>query len=101
MYKEFGNASIDEYDSLTVKNEYTYKDISFNQTSNLVDTFKVTLVSSHHSKDNNGEDIVTIINEEEQINLKYEYDSAGRIIAINQYRNDSNFIGYYPIAIYQ
>lgn len=101
LNKKFDDNSVNEYDSLTVKNEYTYKDAQLNQTTNLVDTFKVTLVTSHYSKDSSGKEIVTAINEEEQLNLEYKYDSAGRITAINQYRNDSDFIGYYPIAIYQ
>lgn len=83
---DYQNASIE------VKNEYTYKDIDSSQTTKLIETFKATLITT----DGNG-----ISTTEELINLKYKYDSAGRITTIYEYRL-SGVSGYYhPIALYE
>lgn len=83
---DYQNASIE------VKNEYTYKNVDSSQTTKLIETFKATLITT----DENG-----ISTTEELINLKYKYDSAGRITTIYEYRL-SGVSGYYhPIALYK
>lgn len=78
--------------SIEVKNEYTYKNVDSSQTTKLIETFKATLITT----DENG-----VSTTEELINLKYKYDSAGRIITIYEYRL-SGISGYYhPIALYE
>ncbi len=78
--------------SITVKNEYTYKDVSASQTTKLVETFKATWIMTDENN---------ITTTRELINLKYKYDSLGRITTVYEYRNSSDFTGYYPIALYQ
>ena len=78
--------------SIEVKNEYTYKDVNSSQTTKLIERFKATLITT----DENG-----FSTTEELINLKYKYDSAGRIITIYEHRG-SVANGYdHPIALYE
>lgn len=78
---------------LCLKNEYTYKNPSNTQTSRLVDTYTSTIY--YVSKENSN---IVILN---QLELKYDYDSAGRITMISVPDSDNETTGYSPVNMYE
>lgn len=85
--------------SVTVCNEYTYKNASTTRETRLIDTYisTITLETETMGEDGNLTHSSEIV---KQINLKYDYDEAGRITRISQYFNEGNFTGYFPISFY-
>ena len=85
--------------SVTVCNEYTYKNASATRETRLVDTYisTITLETDTVDEDGNSTHSTEVV---KQINLKYDYDEAGRIIRISQYLSEEDFTGYFPIYFY-
>lgn len=77
--------------SLNLKNEYTYKNASDNQTTRLVDTFTSTV----YWESENETEILR------SVSLKYDYDEAGRITMISVPENPNNPTAYTPVNIYK
>lgn len=77
--------------SLSLKNEYTYKNASDNQTTRLVDTFTSTV----YWESENETEILR------SVSLKYDYDEAGRITMISVPENPNNPTAYTPVNIYK
>ena len=78
---------------LCLKNEYTYKNPSDTQTSRLVDTYTSSI---YYESTVNGNK--AILNE---LKLKYDYDSSGRISMISIPNPDDETAGYCPVNIYE
>ena len=78
---------------LCLKNEYTYKNPSDTQTSRLVDTYTSSI---YYESTVNGNK--AILNE---LKLKYDYDSSGRISMISIPNPDDETSGYCPVNIYE
>ncbi len=77
--------------SLSLKNEYTYKNPSASQITRLIDTYTSTVYL-----ESAGETEIL-----RQIALKYDYDSAGRITMISVPDSDNEITGYYPVNMYE
>lgn len=77
--------------SLSLKNEYTYKNASDNQTTRLVDTFTSTVYWESETE-------TKILR---SVSLKYDYDEAGRITMISVPENPNNPTTYTPVNIYK
>lgn len=85
--------------SVTVCNQYTYKNASAVRETRLVDTYisTITLETETMGEDGNLTHSTEVV---KQINLKYDYDEAGRIARISQYFSEEGASGYYPIYYY-
>ena len=85
--------------SVTVCNQYTYKNASAARETLLVDTYisTITLETETMGEDGNLTHSTEVV---KQINLKYDYDEAGRIARISQYFSEEGASGYYPIYYY-
>lgn len=77
--------------SLSMKNEYTYKNPSDTQTTRLVDTY----TSSVYFEADSEKEVLR------QIDLKYDYDSAGRITMISIPDSSNGTTVYQPINMYE
>lgn len=77
--------------SLSMKNEYTYKNPSATQTTRLVDTYTSSVYF-----ESNGNEVVL-----HRIDLKYDYDSAGRITMISTLDSSNETTEYQPVIIYE
>ena len=86
--------------TVTIENNYTYKTISDSQTTRLVDTYIVSLTKEYNEVDQNN-DIIPVIDTTEVLNIKYDYDSAGRITVIYRYDNDLATPNYVPSMLYE
>lgn len=77
--------------ALKLKNEYTYKNPSDIKTTRLVDTFSSTVYLETDGANK-------ILN---SVNLKYDYDDAGRITMISVGETINETTNCYPINIYE
>lgn len=77
--------------SLSMKNEYTYKNPSDTQTTRLVDTY----TSSVYFETDSEKEVLR------KIDLKYDYDSAGRITMISVPDSSNGTTVYQPVNMYE
>lgn len=97
MYTNSGNINELQNVKLCMKNEYTYKNPSDTQTSRLVDTYTSTIYYESTANDNSNGNIV-ILN---KLELKYDFDDAGRITMISVPDSNNETTGYSPVNMYE
>lgn len=93
MYTNSGNIHELQNVKLCLKNEYTYKNPSDTQTSRLVDTYTSSV---YFESTLNGNEVVL-----NKLELKYDYDDAGRITMISTPDTYNGVSEYFPVNMYQ
>lgn len=93
MYTNSGNIHELQNVKLCLKNEYTYKNPSNTQTSRLVDTYTSSV---YFESTLNGNEVVL-----NKLELKYDYDDAGRITMISTPDTYNGVSEYFPVNMYQ
>lgn len=91
MYTNSGNINERTNTSLSLNNEYTYKNASDTQTTKLVETVTSTVYFESESS----KEILR------SISLKYDYDDAGRITMISALETNNGVTNYYPVNMYE
>ena len=91
MYTNSGNINERTNTSLSLNNEYTYKNASDTQTTKLVETVTSTVYFESESS----KEILR------RVSLKYDYDDAGRITMISVENDSDGSKNYYPVHLYK
>lgn len=91
MYTNSGNINERTNTSLSLNNEYTYKNASDTQTTKLVETVTSTVYFESESS----KEILR------RVSLKYDYDDAGRITMISALETNNGVTNYYPVNMYE
>lgn len=91
MYTNSGNINERTNTSLSLNNEYTYKNASDTQTTKLVETVTSTVYFESESS----KEILR------RVSLKYDYDDAGRITMISAENDSDGSKNYYPVHLYK
>lgn len=91
MYTNSGNINEKTNTSLSLNNEYTYKNASDTQTTKLVETVTSTVYFESESS----KEILR------RVSLKYDYDDAGRITMISVENDSDGSKNYYPVHLYK
>lgn len=91
MYTNSGNINERTNTSLSLNNEYTYKNASDTQTTKLVETVASTVYFESESS----KEILR------RVSLKYDYDDAGRITMISALETNNGVTNYYPVNMYE
>lgn len=91
MYTNSGNINERTNTSLSLNNEYTYKNASDAQTTRLIETVTSTVYFESESS----KEILR------RVSLKYDYDDAGRITMISALETNNGVTNYYPVNMYE
>lgn len=91
MYTNSGNINERTNTSLSLNNEYTYKNAPDTQTTKLVETVTSTVYFESESS----KEILR------RVSLKYDYDDAGRITMISALETNNGVTNYYPVNMYE
>lgn len=91
MYTNSGNINERTNTSLSLNNEYTYKNASDTQTTKLVETVTSTVYFESESS----KEVLR------RVSLKYDYDDAGRITMISAENDSDGSKNYYPVHLYK
>ena len=91
MYTNSGNINERTSTSLSLNNEYTYKNASDTQTTKLVETVTSTVYFESESS----KEVLR------RVSLKYDYDDAGRITMISAENDSDGSKNYYPVHLYK
>lgn len=91
MYTNSGNINERTNTSLSLNNEYTYKNASDTQTTRLIETVTSTVYFESESS----KEILR------RVSLKYDYDDAGRITMISALETNNGVTNYYPVNMYE
>lgn len=91
MYTNSGNINERTNTSLSLNNEYTYKNASDAQTTRLIETVTSTVYFESESS----KEILR------RVSLKYDYDDAGRITMIYALETNNGVTNYYPVNMYE
>lgn len=91
MYTNSGNINERTNTSLSLNNEYTYKNASDTQTTKLVETVTSTVYFESESS----KEILR------RVSLKYDYDDAGRITMISALETNNGVTNYFPVNMYE
>lgn len=91
MYTNSGNINERTNTSLSLNNEYTYKNASDTQTTRLIETVTSTVYFENESS----KEVLR------RVSLKYDYDDAGRITMISAENDSDGSKNYYPVHLYK
>lgn len=91
IYTNSGNINERTNTSLSLNNEYTYKNASDAQTTRLIETVTSTVYFESESS----KEILR------RVSLKYDYDDAGRITMISALETNNGVTNYYPVNMYE
>ncbi len=91
MYTNSGNINERTNTSLSLNNEYTYKNASDTQTTKLIEIVTSTVYFESESS----KEILR------RVSLKYDYDDAGRITMISSENDSDGSKNYYPVHLYK
>ena len=91
MYTNSGNINERTNTSLSLNNEYTYKNASDTQTTRLIETVTSTVYFENESS----KEVLR------RVSLKYDYDDAGRITMISAENDSDGSKNYCPVHLYK